>query len=257
MLALASCADQQDYAHEEPTPHDLDTANGVAQFIVDSAGVRALESIDALRFTFGFEQEGSVRQVAHHLWDRANGRYRVEWPADAPNDSTYVGIFRSWPDDGIVYRAGQVVESIGDQSAVAVAERRSINDLYWLLAPLKVFDDGVTRRLEPDSASSSHIALHLSFEQVGLTPGDQYWLFADRGTGLVDRWTFLLQNSESPRSFRWVDYRALQTPAGRLRLAERKVPLHSGGSILTNQISVIESIEDDWFEVVRPRLGER
>ena len=47
--------------------------------------------------------------------------------------------------------------------------------------------------------------LALSFEHVGLTPGDRYWAYVNRDTGLMDRWAFILQDmpKEGPPSV-WV-----------------------------------------------------
>ena len=44
----------------------------------------------------------------------------------------------------------------------------------------------------------------LSFDGVGLTPRDRYWMWVNRDTGLVDRWDFVLKGSDDPpASFTW------------------------------------------------------
>jgi hypothetical protein len=68
-----------------------------------------------------------------------------------------------------------------------------VNDTYWLLAPCKVFDPGVVRVV--DEAGR----LGLSFQSVGLTPGDRYWFTAD-ASGQVTRWDYVL---ESGREGHW------------------------------------------------------
>jgi hypothetical protein len=109
-----------------------------------------------------------------------------------------------------------------------------MNDAYWLLAPLKLFDDGVRRALAPDSAETETWdaetdVLHVSFAGVGHTPGDQYWLRAD-ADGRLLTWAFRLESGREG-FYRWEDHRTLETPAGPLRLAETKAG--AGTSIVT------------------------
>jgi hypothetical protein len=235
-LLLAACAPERPASPEAPT---LETpADSVAWRLAEGAGgLEAWEALPALRFSFGVEREGRPAITAHHLWDRRTNRYRVEWAAPNAPDSVYVALYSDWPRAGEVYLNGRRVDSVGTGPALAAAERRTINDTYWLLAPLKAFDPGVTRTYAPDSADARHEVVRLSFDDVGLTPGDQYWLFADRQTGRLDRWTYLLQNAEAPRSFRWTGYQTLEGPAGPVHLATRKEPLAGGAAILTGDLS--------------------
>ena len=62
-----------------------------------------------------------------------------------------------------------------------------VNDSYWLLAPCKVLDPGVSRTLDAQGR------LGLAFHQVGLTPGDRYWLTADPAGDLTG-WNYTLES---------------------------------------------------------------
>jgi hypothetical protein len=97
-----------------------------------------------------------------------------------------------------------------------------INDTYWLLAPLKLFDDGVIRDRDASEDTDAEQALTLAFDGVGRTPGDRYWLYVDRTTGRVNAWRFHLQNQEQAggRIEREV-HRTFATPGGALRLSTR------------------------------------
>lgn len=258
LIVLAACETApRPETHAEPRS----PADSLAHRLATASGAEAWEQLPALRFSFGFERDGAVTYAAHHLWDRQRGRYRVEWPGGAPGDSVYVAIFDHWPDSVRVYRGGAAVDRIGDAPAGDIARRRSINDSYWLLAPLKVFDEGVRRTHAADSATTTHDVLHLTFDGVGLTPGDQYWLFVNRESGLLERWTFLLQGAETSRSFRWNGYEELSTgaPAGNgvIRLSTRKEAEHAPQTVLTDRLHTLRQPGDDWFTDPRPRLAER
>ena len=75
-----------------------------------------------------------------------------------------------------------------------------VNDSYWLLMPYKMRDDGVVLThagLEANQGGTWDKVL-LTFEGVGLTPKDKYWVFVNRKTGLVDRWEFVLKGADTP-----------------------------------------------------------
>jgi hypothetical protein len=56
--------------------------------------------------------------------------------------------------------------------------------------------------------------LHLKFDAgIGLTPGDQYWIYVNRENHRVDRWAYFLQGTEGEASldratvWTWGDWR--------------------------------------------------
>jgi len=254
LLLLGACTPPEAPRDAADASPRMETrADSIAWRMAEGAGGQAAwDALPALRFSFGVERDGERSVVAHHLWDRQRNRYRAEWAAPGTPDSVYVALFSDWPSEGAVYLNGHPVDSVGTGTALAAAERRTINDTYWLLAPLKAFDPGVTRTYEPDSSDARHEVIRLAFDGVGLTPGDQYWLAVDRATGRLDRWTFLLQNADAARSFRWTGYETLDGPAGRVTLSTRKEPLAGGAAILTTDLDA-PAPADDWFTDRAPR----
>ncbi len=85
------------------------------------------------------------------------------------------------------------VASPGEGEDAKAAFGRWTNDSYWLLAPLKVLDPGVKRTAEGTKqlGDTSYDTLRLSFQGVGLTPGDQYLLYIDPQTKLVRAWDYV------------------------------------------------------------------
>lgn len=234
------------------------TADAVAQRMMEAHGAEAWKTLPYLRFDFAVEGNGDTRIVARNLWNRRTGAYRIELP-DSAQTVVVIQTNESSPGNvtGTVYKNGE--EVTGDQKAdlLKTGYQRFINDTYWLTAPLKVFDDGVNRSYLADSSDAEHDVLHLTFGDVGLTPDDEYWLYVDKETGLLDRWAFRLQsmpNDATPAAFDWAGYVTLTAPGGEVQLAER----HEGGqrAILTNNLSAPESLPDDAFTSPTPMLGE-
>ena len=226
-------------------------ADSVAFRLVEaSGGFEAWNALPVLRFEYGFERDGQQQVAARHYWDKHHNRYCVEWPGG--EDSTYVGIFSAWPDSGQVYVNGTLLDGDAGEAALATAHRRTINDTYWLLAPLKVFDDGVTRSYVPDSSSATTDVIKLSFSNVGLTPGDQYWLSVDRESGRLRQWTFVLEGNPRPLSFKWTDYYQLNGPAGPVLLSRRKE--RADGATLTDQLRALATADSTLFTDPQPRL---
>ncbi len=254
-LLLAGCA-------EPPTPEAVQPAapavplatkaDSVAMRVVDaSGGFEAWQALPALRFSFGIEQ-GDVRRTAgRHVWDKQHGRYRVEWPGG--EDSTYVALFTDWPREGRVYLNGTLLADEAGTAAMETARSRTINDTYWLAAPFKLFDPGVTRTFEPDSSDAMTDAIRLDFDRVGLTPGDRYWLFADRASGRLERWTFVLEGDTVPRSSRWTAYRTLSN-AHPVVLSTRKEVVGTPVAILTDELQAPAALDSTWFTDPQPRL---
>jgi hypothetical protein len=95
----------------------------------------------------------------------------------------------------------------GDDANMKAAWQMFVNDQYWLLAPSKLGDPGVHVEQEGD-------ALRVSFDKVGVTPGDRYVFRVDPATGEVRHWDYTLEGGKKG-SWDW----APSTPVGGLRLS--------------------------------------
>ncbi|NNE70218.1 MAG: hypothetical protein HKN29_07610 [Rhodothermales bacterium] len=176
-----------------------------------SGGELAMRSLPYLHFTFGVNQPSR-----HHLWDRMTGDYRVEYQRA---DTAFVVLFNTQTQEGVAYKDG--VEAANSAQLVERGYSAFINDSYWLLMPAKMLDPGVYREMVPDSSSATHEVVRLTFENVGLTPGDAYYVWVNRETGFADRWHYVLQ-SGGQQWCNWKDYTEFEGPAGPVRLSETK-----------------------------------
>lgn len=240
----------------------LDTrADSMAMRIYEAhGGPEVWNSVPALTFSFAIGRatgsDTTRREVARHWWRRSDGKYRVEWFGGP--DSSYtavfnVGQFAAEPPTGQVALNGTRLDSAAEQRALRQARVRFANDTYWLLAPLKLFNDGVNRSIEADPAQSdSSRSLHLTFDKVGITTEDRYWITPDSTTGRFGRWTFALQGmspQQPPGVFRWTGYETFSTPAGPLTLSTRKENMSGPRVIYTDEIQISPTLPDSLFSI--------
>ena len=228
----------------------------------DTVAFRAFESwggpeawarLPYLGFEFAFESpNGERRPGRKHLWNRRNGDYRIEWRQGL--DSAYVALFNVNSREGHAYLNGHPLDDSLQAALVRRAYAWFINDTYWLMMPVKMFDEGVKRAFVADSSGAGKDVLHLSFGNVGLTPGDQYWVWVDRASGRVTHWCYVLQGSgdRPPTHWDWTGYQTFETPAGPLQVATRKEG--APGALLTDHVAMPEAVPADLFSDPNPRL---
>lgn len=246
LTALAGCGAPD--VPEPETPADL-----LAVAIADAhGGLAAFASLDVLRFDFIVRRDTDETSRRRHLWDRAADRARVEWTVG--QDSVAVALFAPAafvPDApaGEVAVNGRPLDGEALAERLVEAHRAHINDTYWLLAPMKTMDPGVRRAIVSDSAGTS---LRLSFDGVGLTPGDQYWLQFDPATRAMTGWTFRLEGDTTLGRWAWTEPQPIPTPRGDLRLPAVKVSADGTRRIETR---VLPAPDDDalWTDLT-PRL---
>ncbi|MFT5681070.1 MAG: hypothetical protein ACI8RZ_001976 [Myxococcota bacterium] len=145
-----------------------------------------------LQFTFVVTAEGVEKARRSHVWSPSTGTVAVTGGGKTIDLTTFGGTPHS--------------ETASDDD-VAQAWAWFTNDSYWLLAPCKVGDSGVT------AAAEGRDILTLRFDTVGLTPGDTYRMEVSP-SGQVTGWSFLLQSGKAG-SFDWTDH----TQSGSLNLS--------------------------------------
>ena len=250
VVLAAGCQGAQRPAIETP-------ADSLAARLVEaSGGFEAWAALPALRWDWVVRTDSAELVRVAHLWDRAGDQARVEWGAGA--DTTLVavispGAFDPEAPDGMVAQtvAGGAPEPLsGDRALDGLrdAHARWVNDAYWMIAPLKTFDPGVTRALAPDSGDA---VLALSFGDVGLTPGDRYWLRLDADGGIAG-WTYLLEGDTTATRWAWAEPVDVSGPRGDIRLWASKRKEGDPVEIRTEPLAVPDL--DGMFSDLAPRL---
>jgi hypothetical protein len=201
-------------------------------------GQAAWESSRYFRFDFfGFR--------LHH-WDRWTGRHRLE--GKSREGVEYVVLQDLNARTGKVWLNG--LEVTGEEAAKWLENGYGafINDTYWLLMPYKMRDPGVHLAYDGEETIDGVVydKLKLTFGKVGLTPGDTYWAYINRQTGLMDRWAYFLEDytaDKKPTVWLWQGWER----HGQILLAGKRKNLEDGKERSLGQLGVFESLPDAVF----------
>lgn len=214
-------------------------ADGVAQRAVDMLAGPVWAEARYLGFTFNVEVGEKNVASWRQQWDRFSGDYRVEGKNRDGDDVRVVMNVNT--KQGKAWKNGQPVADPAD--LLTFGYRRFINDTYWLLMGFKTFDPGVHRESAGEKSANGQTwdVVRLSFDKVGLTPGDQYWMWVNRDTGLVDQWHMRLEGSkpeDEPSVVLFHDYRRF----GNLLISTRREIQGKGQFILLSDVVVARDV---------------
>ena len=201
VLALAGARP----AAAQSDPKALELADRLMEAL---GGQAAWDAVHFVRFRFaGFR---------NHSWDKWTGRHRVEFTNRSGEH--WIVIQNLNTRQGRVWKDGQELSGEEATKGVEAGYGTWINDTYWLFMPYKLRDPGVTLEhagtVSEDGATYDKIAL--SFDNVGLTPGDRYWVFVNQANHRIEKWEYLLQGREPPPAVRtwegWEEHGGLWFP---------------------------------------------
>jgi hypothetical protein len=153
-------------------------ADALAYKMLDALDYQAYKSTNHLEWTF--------KKRHHYIWDITNNTCEVYWKDykvtlnlnDTSKSKVYIHNFKN--------------ESDLTKELIDKALSYFNNDSFWLVAPYKVFDKGVERRLVKTEDNKD--ALLVTYTSGGSTPGDSYlWLLDDNGKpNAFKMWTSIL-----------------------------------------------------------------
>ena len=231
----------------DPADASREKARVIAEEVMEAmGGWESWHATRYIRFTFfGFRT---------HYWDKDTGRYRVSW-TDRENGQAHVVLMNLNTGEGRAYTDGMEVVDAGARNRFLERARGAwINDTYWLLMPYKLQDPGVDLAYTGEEVVDGVVydKLHLSFDDVGNTPGDEYWAYINRETRLMDKWVYLLQLREgqderSRGEWKWNDWRRY---GGILLSAERE--RMDGQKRSHEDVAVYEHVDDLVFTSPAP-----
>lgn len=215
-------------------------AAAVAARVLEAMGGEAAWS-EARFLRFGF---AGRRQ---HAWDRWTGLHRVA--GQTQEGESYVVVHDLDTREGRAWVDGEEVAGERAAELLENAWGAWVNDTYWLLMPIKLRDPGVTLAHEGrrELDGTEYEVLHLSFENVGLTPGDHYWAYVHPDSGQMDYWAFRLESmppDAEPVLWRWSGW---QDHAG-VRLASRREQVGGDRVLELSPIEVSREVPAGAFE---------
>ena len=230
-------------ARELVEPSAAAAATALADRLAQAlGGWEAWNQLRYLRFAFVVEKDGQQLASREHLWDKRAGRARVEW-SDKEGHS-WIATLDLATRGGRALRDGQEVSGEDLSKALERAYGAWVNDTYWLVMPFKTRDPGVHLAAEGTEQVEGrpYEKLALSFDRVGLTPGDHYWVYINKATGVMDRWAYVLEDQQPPPTvWEWRDWREL----GGVRLSAEKDKVGDQVKILMRGLSAPASVPQE------------
>lgn len=249
-LAAAPAAAQEGMAADAPSPQSPQVQPLADRVMAALGGQEAWDATRYLVFDFAGRRT--------HWWDRYTGRHRLE---GTTRDGESYLVLEDVDDQGEAGRAwfqGKPAEGEKAAELLKNAYAAWINDTYWLLAPYKLRDPGVNLSYAGRESVDgvNYDKLQLTFESVGLTPGDTYWMYLHPETGRVDRWAYVLEGQEPPPTV-W-EWRGWQ-PYGsaKILLAPERVQPEGGRELSLAPIEVPDELPDAVFESPEPVARSR
>ena len=140
-------------------------ADNLALKMEESLGKEHWHDIQYIEWTFA--------GLHHFLWDKHRNFARVKWE----NLTVFI---KPGTEEGMAFRGADRIEGDDVKKMVETANAYFNNDMFWLVAPFKSFDDGAKRMLVDYDGEKR---LMVTFSEGGTTPGDSYlWKLAEDGT---------------------------------------------------------------------------
>jgi hypothetical protein len=243
-LALVGLLTVAPVLAETPAAPDSKAAAVADEVMAALGGRDAWKATHFLRFDFAVERDGKTLVSRAHTWDKWTGRYRLE--GKDKEGRTFLSILNLNDKAGSAWREGRLLSGEEQKQQLENAYATWVNDTYWLLMPYKLKDSGVRLTYEgaEKGADAEWDKLALSFEKVGLTPRDRYWVFVNKKTRLVDRWDYILDGGPGPATtFMWTGWRDY----GGIQLAPERRDPKKGTRIFFPVLEVPRSLPDSAF----------
>ena len=201
-LLLDACAPNASRDASGSDPRAIAIAD---QVMAALGGKKEWGAVRGLRWSFGSMLGDSVRSERRHAWDKQTGWHRVDGVNRQGESYTLIHTLGD-STSGMAWVNGNRIDGDSLAKLTQRANALWVNDAYWMLMPYKLRDPGVKLAYAGDTtmAGKTFDRLALSFEHVGLTPGDHYWVFVNRANHRVEYWEMVLEGDEPPAvGFTW------------------------------------------------------
>jgi hypothetical protein len=162
-------------------------------------GQKALDDINTLSWNFF-----NVRSLT---WNKKTNDVRIDW-----RNENSVYLINTKTKKGSILKNGlELTEPDSLNKYIKDAYDIWINDSYWLLMPFKLDDPGVNLSYVGTMASKAMDqcdVVEMTFNEVGVTPNNKYFIFFDKATGLVSQWDYFTNVTDAQPRFStpWLNY---------------------------------------------------
>ncbi|WP_298420731.1 hypothetical protein [uncultured Kordia sp.] len=151
------------FTYNEPLP------KGVSGPEADALATKILNAVQHEQYKNTRYLSWTFRDAHHYIWDKDQQKVEVSW------DTVKVNLNLKEPKMSIVSVDGTKTTPENASKYIEKALAYFHNDSFWVVAPHKVFDKGVTRSIV--SLEDNETGLLVTYKSGGTTPGDSYlWL---------------------------------------------------------------------------------
>ncbi|MEM5565143.1 hypothetical protein WNY78_08505 [Psychroserpens sp. AS72] len=192
------------YNEDLPTGEQGQAADQLATKMLNVLNHDAYKATDYIEFTF--------KKHHHYKWFKTENTCEVYWKNVKVNlDLTDLSKSHVYFSDQSADHLEIKYEGKEKQDYIQKAVDYFNNDTFWLVAPYKVFDEGVERRLVKTEDNEN--ALLITYTNGGSTPGDSYlWHFDENGKPKsYQMWVDILPINGLEAS--WSDWKTTDTGA--------------------------------------------
>ena len=223
-------------------------AIAIVDQVMKAYGVDSFAKTRYLRFTW-FVQDGEARRNERtHTWDIQGQRNRLE--GKTRDGKQLIATVDFATKTGQASLDGQIQFEADAKRYTDIAYSTLINDSYWLLMPFKLKDPGVRLRYDgelPGGPSVVYDKIQISFDDgIGLTSKDKYWIFVNRSTHMIERWSYVLQGAgagTSPVAWEWKE----TADIGGMKFALRKTQAEGETAIVMENVKVLTEVPDQVY----------
>ena len=237
-FAMMLGAVSQARAEDNKDPKAVEIAHAMMQAM---GGENGWNNAHFVRFDFIVIKDGKTVASRSHLWDKYTGRYRYE--TKTKDGHNQVVLFNTGTKEGKVYQDGGDLNVEKAKKIVEDTYAAYINDMYWLAEPWKWLDGGVNLKYlgEKKRSGETFDEIEITFNHVGLTPGDMYHAFVSQKSHLMTHWEYKLQGGQTGS---W-DWQYADT--GGIKLAKNHVSTDGNASINMGDVKVLDKADDAFF----------
>lgn len=149
-----------------PTGENPTKADELANKMLKALNKPAWDSTNVLAWTH--------KGMHQFVWDKKNQMVEVKWD----KNDVFLNL-KEW-NKGKAFSEGKEITDAQIDVLRGKAWSIFCNDSFWLIAPYKVFDEGVNRKIVKTEDGAD--ALLASYSSGGVTPGDSYlWILDTSG----------------------------------------------------------------------------
>ncbi|WP_290696926.1 hypothetical protein [Lacinutrix sp.] len=213
------------YNEDLPVGEETTQADILANKMLNALNYDAYKTTDYIEFTF--------KKRHHYKWNKTKNTCKVYWK------NFKVNLDLNDLSKSEAFKNETKIEGEDTKKLIEKAISYFNNDTFWLVAPYKVFDEGVKRSIV--TLENNEKSLLVSYTSGGSTPGDSYlWhLDIDGKPKSFKMWTSILpiQGLEAT----WSDWKTTETGA--------VLPTFHKMMILGLEIEGIKSSQLDYLKI--------